>query len=149
MDNITSKDYLKPILTNLKRMYFNDYWLILLFSITFTQNDIFLKLMYRAFSQKRFQNKLLTLPLQCDLERDLQPILYNIYKKNIELECIDYKITRQEFLRARVDFLGDQNIFDLPTIAEEERWLCYQPPLSGHAQQRFHSYLVNPKYQQK
>ena len=94
MDNITSKDDLKLILTNLKRMYFNDYRLILMFSLTFTQNDLFLKLMYRAFSQRRFQYKLLTLPLQCDLERDLQPILYNIYKKNIELESQDYKITR-------------------------------------------------------
>ena len=92
-------------------MSFNDYQLILLFSITFTQNDIFLKLMYRVFSQKRFQYKLLTLPLQCDLERDLQPILYNIYKKNIELESIDYKITGQKFLSARVNFLGDHNIF--------------------------------------
>ena len=94
MDNITSKDYLKPILTNLKRMYFNDYQLILMFLLTFTQNDLFLKLMYRVFSQRKFQCKLLTLPLHCDLERDLQPILYNIYKKNIELESLDYKITR-------------------------------------------------------
>ena len=84
MDNITSKDDLKLILTNLKRMYFNDYRLILIFLLTFTQNDLFLKLMYRAFSQRRFQYKLLTLSLQCDLERDLQPILYNTYKKNIE-----------------------------------------------------------------
>ena len=65
-----------------------------MFSLTFTQNDLFLKLMYKAFSQRRFQYKLLTLPLQCDLESDLQPILYNIYKKNIELESLDYKITR-------------------------------------------------------
>ena len=76
-----------------------------MFSFTFTQNDLFLKLMYRAFSQRRFQYKLLTLPLKCDLERDLQPILYTIYKKNLELESQDYKITRQEFLRATVDFL--------------------------------------------
>ena len=94
MDNITSKDDLKLILTNLKRMYFNDYQLILMFSLTFTQNDLFLQLMYRAFSQRRFQYKLLILPLQCDLERDFQLILYNIYKKNIELESQDYKITR-------------------------------------------------------
>ena len=50
--------------------------------------------MYRAFSQRRFQHKLITLPFQCDLERDLQLILYDVYKKNIELESIDYKITR-------------------------------------------------------
>ena len=85
--------------------------------------------MYRAFSQRRFQHKLITLPLQCDLERDLQLILYDVYKKNIELESIDYTITRWEFLRAMVDFIGDHNISDLLTITEEERWLCYQPPL--------------------
>ena len=125
MDNITSKDDLKVIFTNLKRMYFNDYWLILImFSITFTQKCLLLKLMYRVFSQRRFQHKLITLPLQCDLERDLQPILHDVYKKNIELESIDYKISRQEFLRARIDFIIDHNIFDLPTIAKEERWLC-------------------------
>ena len=73
MDNITSKDDLRLILTNLKRMYFNDYRLILMFLLTFTQNDLFLKLMYRAFSQRIFQYKLLTLPLQCDLERHSQP----------------------------------------------------------------------------
>ena len=46
-----------------------------------------------------------------------------------------------------VDLIGDHNIFDLPTIAEEERWLCYQPPLAADAHQRFHSYLVNPQHQ--
>ena len=65
-----------------------------MFSFTFTQNDLFLKLMYKVFSQRRFQYKLLTLPLQCNLERDLQLILYNIYKKNLELESQDYQITR-------------------------------------------------------
>ena len=147
MDNITSKDDLKQILTNLKTMYFNDYRLILLFSFTFTQNDLFLKLMYRAFSQRRFQYKSLTLPLKCDLERDLQPILYTIYKKNLELESQDYKITRREFLRATVDYLGDDQIFELPPILEEQRWLCFQPPLVDYPRQKFHSYLVKPKHQ--
>ena len=129
MDNMISKDDVQSILTNLKRMYFNDYRLILMFSFTFTQNDLFLKLMYRAFSQRRFQCKLLTLPLQCHLEKDLQPILYNIYKNNLELESQDYKITRQEFLKAMVDHLGDNTIFDLSPIPEEQRWLFFQPPL--------------------
>ena len=116
-----------PILKGCISMIIGSY---LCFWLPSHKTDLFLKLMYRAFSQKRFQYKLLTLPLQCDLERDLQPILYDVYKKNIELESIDYNITRWEFLRARVDFIGDHNIFDLPTIAEEERWLCYQPPLA-------------------
>ena len=78
----------------------------------------------------------------------MKPILHDIYKKNIELESIDYRITRQEFLRAMVDFIGDHNTFDLPTIAEEERWLCYQPPLTGDVHQKFRSYLVDPQHLQ-
>ena len=52
-------------------------------------------------------------------------------------------------LRARVDFIGAPNIFDLPTIKEEGTWLCYQPPLTGDAHQRFCSYLLNPDHLQK
>ena len=148
MDKISSTDDLKPIFTKFRRMYFNDYWFILMFSITFTQNYLFLRLIYRAFNQKGFQHKLVRLSLQCYLERDFTPILHDVYKRNTELEYIDYKITRWEFLRAMVDFVGDHNTFDLPTITEEERWLCYQPPLTGDVHQRFHSYLVNPKHQQ-
>ena len=77
-----------------------------MFLITFTQNCLFLKLMYRAFNQKGFQQKLVRLPLQCHLERDLKLILHDVYKNNIELQSIDYKITRWEFLRAIVDSIG-------------------------------------------
>ena len=83
MDNIASRDKIQQILTNLKRMYFNDYRLIFIFSFTLTQDDLFLKLLYRAFNQKKFQYKLLTLSSKCNLEKDLQPILYNIYKRNL------------------------------------------------------------------
>ena len=61
------------------------------------------------------------LSLKCQLERDLKSILHVVYKKNIELESIDYKLTRQEFLKAMVDSIGDHDTFDLPTITEEER----------------------------
>ena len=105
--------------------------------------------MYSAFNQKGFLHKLVRLPLQCNLERDLKLILHDVYKKNIELESIHHRITRREFLRAMVDFIGDHNTFDLPTIAEEERWLCYQPPLTGDVHQRFCSYLLDPKHLQK
>ena len=129
MDNIASKDNIKQILTNLKRMYFNNYQLILMLSFTLTQDDLFLRLIYRAFNQRRFQYKLLTLSSKCNLERDLQPILYNIYKKNLELETQDYRITGHEFLNAIVDVLGENTTFELPPIPEEQRWLCFQPPL--------------------
>ena len=103
--------------------------------------------MYRVFSQRRFQYKLLTLSFKCDLARDLQPILDKIHRKNVHLEPQDFKITRSEFLRALVDVLGEDTIFELPSIPEEQRWLCFQPPLVGYPRQRFHSYLVKPRLQ--
>ena len=144
MDNIASKDTIQQILTNLKRMYFNDYRLILIFSFTLTQDDLFLRLLYRAFNQKRFQYKLLTLSSKCNLEKDLQPILYNIYKRNLDVETQDYTVTRHEFLNAMSDVLEDNTVFDLPPIPEEQRWLCFQPPLVDYSQQRFSSYLLKP-----
>ena len=115
MDNIVSRDNIQQILTNLKRMYFNDYRLIF-FSFTLTQDVLFLWLLYRAFNQRKFQYKLLTLSSKCNLEKDLQPILYNIYKKNLEVETQDYTVTRHEFLNAMVDLLENNTIFELPPI---------------------------------
>ena len=97
------------------------------------------------FNQRKFQYKLLTLSSKCNLEKDLQPILYNIYKKNLEVETQDYRVTRCEFLNAMVDVLEDNTIFELPPIPEEQRWLCFQPPLVDYPQQRFYSYLAKPK----
>ena len=145
MDNIVSKDKIQQILTNLKRMYFNDYRLIFMFSFTLTQDDLFLKLLYRVFNQRKFQYKLLTLSSKCNLEKDLQPILYNIYKRNLDVETQDYTVTRHEFLNAMGDILENNTIFELPPIPEEQRWLCFQPPLVDYPQQRFYSYLVKPK----
>ena len=112
MDNIASTNKIQQILTNLKRMYFNDYQLIFMFSFTLTQDDLFLRLLYRAFNQRKFQYKLLTLSSKCNLEKDLQPILYNIYKKNLEVETQDYTVTRHEFLNAMVDILEDNTILN-------------------------------------
>ena len=64
-----------------------------MFSATFMEKYLFLKLMYRAFNQNGFKQKLLGFPLQCHLERDLKPILHDIYQKNIELEFIDHTLT--------------------------------------------------------
>ena len=120
-----------------------------MFLVSFTQNYLFLKFMDRAFNQKGFKQKLVRLPLKWQLERDLKLILHDVYKKNIELESISYKLTRWKFLRAMVDSIGDHDTFDLPTITEEERWLCYQPSLIGGVHQRFHLYLIEPKHLQK
>ena len=116
-----------------------------MFSFTLTQDDIFLRLLYRGFNQRKFQYKLLTLSPKCNLEKDLQPILYNIYKKNLELETQDYAVTKHEFLKAMVDLLENNTIFELPPISEEQRWICFQPPLVEYPQQRFCSYLAIPK----
>ena len=76
------------------------------------------------------------------MEKDLQPILYNIYKKNLELETQDYAITRCEFLKAMVDLLENNTIFELSPILEEERWICFQPHyLSTHNKGFVHIWL--------
>ena len=66
---------------------------LFIFSDTFTQRYLFLRLMYKEINQKEFKQKLLRFPLQCNLEKDLKPILQEIYQNNIELEVTDHKIT--------------------------------------------------------
>ena len=144
MDNIASKDNIQRILTDLKTMYFNDYQLIFIFSFTLTPDDLFLRLLYRAFNQKKFQYKLLTLSSKCNLEKDLQLILYNIYKKNLDVETQNYKVTKHEFLNVMSDVLQHNAVFDLAPIPEEQRWICFQPPLVDYSQQKFSSYLLKP-----
>ena len=82
-----------------------------MFSFTLTQDDLFHRLLYRAFNQRKFQYKLLTLSSKCNLEKDLQPILCNIYRKNLEVETQDYRVTRCKFLNAMVNVLEDNTIF--------------------------------------
>ena len=116
-----------------------------LFSFTLTQDDLFLQLVYRAFNQRKFQYKLLTLSSKFNLEKDLQLIFYNIYKKNLEMETQDYTVTRHEFFNAMVDLHENNTIFELPPILEEQRWVSFQLPLVDYPQQRFCSYLAKPK----
>ena len=78
MDNLMSTIKIQQILTNLKRIYFSDYQLIFMFSFTLTQDNLFLRLLYRVFNQRKFQYKLLTLSSKCNLEKDLQPF-FTIY----------------------------------------------------------------------
>ena len=96
-----------------------------------------------------FKQKIVRFPLQCYLERDLKWILHDVYQKYIELKVTDHTLTRQEFLKAMVDSIEDHDTFDLPTITEEERWLCYEPSLIGGVHQRFRLYLIDPKHLQK
>ena len=144
MDNLATRIKIQQILKDLKLMYFNDYRYIFKFSFTLTQDDIFLRLLYRAFNQRKFQYKLLTLSSKCNLEKDLQPILYNIYRRNLDVETQKYSVTRHEFLHAVVDHLETTPVFDLSPIPEERRWICFKPPLVDYPEQRFCSYLTQP-----
>ena len=144
MDNLATRIKVQQILKDLKLMYFNDYRYILQFSFTLTKDDIFLRLLYRAFNQRKFQYKLLTLPSKCNLEKDLQPILYNIYRRNLDVETHRYKISRHEFLNAVGDHLDTIPVLELPPIPEERTWICFKAPLVDYPNQRFHSYLTHP-----
>ena len=139
-----SRIKIQQTLKDLKLMYFNDYQYIFKFSFTLTQDDIFLQLLYRAFNQIKFQYKLLTLSSKCNLEKDLQPILYNIYRRNLDVETQKYSVKRPEFLQAVVDHLETIPVFELPPILEERTWICFKLPLVDYPQQRFCSYLTQP-----
>ena len=104
MDYLATNFKIQQILKDLKWMYFNDYRYILKFSFTLTKDDIFLRLLYRAFNQRKFQYKLLTLSSKCNLEKDLQLILYNIYRMNLDVETHKYKLSRHEFLHTVGDY---------------------------------------------
>ena len=144
MDKLATRIKIQQILKDLKLMYFNDYRYIFKFSFTLTQDDIFLRLLYRAFNQTKFQYKLLTLPSKCDLEKDLQLIVYNIYRRNLDVETQNYSIKRHEFLHAVVDHLETTPVFELSSIPEERRWICFKPPLVDFPEQIFCSYLTQP-----
>ena len=144
MDNLATRIKVQQILKDLKLMYFNDYRYILKFSFTLTKDDIFLRLLYRAFNQRKFQYKLLTLSSKCNLEKDLQPILYNIYRRNLDVETHQYKVSRHEFLHAVVDHLDTIPVLELPPIPEERTWICFKAPLVDYPEQTFHSYLTHP-----
>ena len=144
MDTLATRIKIQQILKDFRLMYFNDYRYILKFSFTLTQDDIFIRLLYRAFNQRNFQYKLLTLSSKCNLEKDLQPILYNIYRRNLDVETHKYKIPRHEFLHAVGDYLETIPVLELPPIPEERTWICFKAPLVDYPEQRFCSYLTHP-----
>ena len=143
MDKLATRMQIQQILEDLKIMYFNDYRYVLKFSFTLTPDDIFLRLLYRAFNQRKFQFKLLTLSSKCNLKLDLQPILYNIYKKNLDVETHKYKIRRSDFLQAIGDSFEKIPVMELSPIPEERTWICFKAPLVNYPEQRFCSYLMH------
>ena len=75
------------------------YKFVFMFSATITKHHLFLKLMYRAISQQSYKYKLLKFPLDCHLEKELLPILLDLYQKNTDLEVGDHKLTRRGILK--------------------------------------------------
>ena len=144
MAKLATRVEIQQILEDLKRMYFNDYRYIFKFSFTLTQDDIFLRLLYRAFNQRKFQYKLLTLSSKCNLMMDLQPILYNIYIRNLDVETQNYAIKRHEFHDTVLDSLENIPVMELTPILEERTWICFKAPLVDYSEQRFCSYLMHP-----
>ena len=135
MDKLATRIQIQQILEDLKIMYFNDYRYVLKFSFTFTPDDIFLRLLYRAFNQRKFQFKLLTLSSKCNLKLDLQPILYNIYRKNLDVETHKYKIRRSDFLQA----IGDSSKHRLRRF---QLWNCHLFLKNGHGYASKHRLLT-------
>ena len=144
MDNITSRDKNEQILTNLKTMYLMIIDSYLYSHLLSHKMTYFLDCCTERLIKRNF-NMLLTLSSKCNLEKDIQLILYNIYKRNLDVETQDYMVSRHNFLNAMSDVLENNTVFELPPIPEEQRWVCFQPPLVDYPQQRFCSYLVKPK----
>ena len=74
------------------------YKFVFMFSATITKQHLFLKLMYKAISQQSYKYKLLNFPLDCHLEKELSPILLDLYQKNTDLEVGDQKITKKTYV---------------------------------------------------
>ena len=75
---------------------------------------------------------------------DLQLILYNIYRRNLDVETHQYKISRHEFLHTLVDHLDTILVLELSPIPEERTWIYFKAPLVDYPEQKFHSYLTHP-----
>ena len=78
--------------TSCRKVYF-------MFFATITEYHLFLKLMYRAISQQSYKYKLLKFQLDCHLEKELSPILLDLYQKNTDLEVGDHKSTWRGILK--------------------------------------------------
>ena len=67
MDEISSKYDLELIFRKFKRMYFMSYHFIFMFSASFTEKYLFLKLMYRVINQKEFKTKTIEISITMSL----------------------------------------------------------------------------------
>ena len=137
------------ILSKYKKMYFMSYRFVFMFSATITKHHLFLKLMYKDLSQQSYKYKLLKSPLDCHLEKELLPILLDLYQKNTDLEVGDHKITRRGILKNISSSIKKTLTFDLPSIEEEERMDCHKSPLRKYLHPKLHSCLIDPRHPEK
>ena len=105
--------------------------------------------MYRVINQQDFKYKLLRFPLNCHLEKELKPILNELYQKNTDLEVRDHKLTRLGFLKGMSSSINKTVTFNLPPIKEEEKWDCYESPLTKYMHPKLRSNLIDPRHPQK
>ena len=101
--------------------------------------------MYKAISQQSYKYKLLKFPLGCDREKELSPILLDLYQKNIDLEIRDHKITQKGILKNISSSIKKTVTFDLPPIEEEEIMDCHKSPLRKYLHPKLHSGLMDPR----
>ena len=85
--------------------------------------------MYRAINQQSYKYKLLRFPLDCHLEKELSPILFDLFQKNTDLEVGDHKLTWLGILKGISSLIKKTVTFDLPPIKEEEKRDCHKSPL--------------------
>ena len=115
-----------------------------MFSATITEHHLFLKLMYKAISQKSYKYKLLKFPLECHLEKELLPILLDLYQNNTDLEVGDHKITWSGILMSISSSIKKTVTFDLPPLEEEEKVECQESPLRIYLHPKLCSHLTDP-----
>ena len=137
-----------PILSKYKKMYFMSYKFVFIFTATICKHHLFLKLMYKAISQPSYKYKLLKFPLDCDLEKELSPILLDLYQKNTDLEIRDHKITWKGILKNISSSIKKTVTFDLPPI-KEEIMDCHKSPLRKYLHPKLHSHLMDPRHPDK
>ena len=146
---LSSKYDVEPILSKYKKMYIMSYKFVLMFSATITEHSLFLKLMYRAINQQSDKYKLLRFPLDCHLEKELSPILFDLYQRNTDLEVADCKPTQLGILKGASSSIKKTVTFDLPPIKEEEKRDYRESPLIKYLHLKLHSNLIDPRHLDK
>ena len=136
------------ILSKYKKMYFISYKFVFIFTTTICKHHLFLKLMYKAISQPSYKYKLLKFPLDCDLEKELSPILLDLYQTNIDLEIRDHKIIRKGIVKNISSLIKKTVTFNLPPI-KEEIMDCCNSPLRKYLHPKLHSHLMDPRHPDK